>query len=155
MSGGHFFDIFWTFFQRQPQHQDTFQTFFGHFSGRLPGSPKRHFGTLCGHFSQNFGQNFLGYFPSNFFPKCPGICSFNFSQKFPGIFSFQFSFFFPPVFFSLVFVPDIFPAQPQHRTLSRHFLDIFLGSCQEAPKGILGHFLDIFRQFLVLTPFTT
>ena len=43
---GHFFDIFWTFFQRQPQHQDIFQTFFGHFSGRLPGSPKRHFGTF-------------------------------------------------------------------------------------------------------------
>ena len=51
MSGGHFFDIFWTFFQRQPQHQDTFQTLFGHFSGRLPGSPKRHFGTFFGHFS--------------------------------------------------------------------------------------------------------
>ena len=46
MSGGHFFDIFWTFFQRQPQHQDTFQTLFGHFSGRLPGSPKMHFGTF-------------------------------------------------------------------------------------------------------------
>ena len=44
MSGVHFFDIFWTFFQRQSQHQDTFQTLFGHFSGRLPGSPKRHFG---------------------------------------------------------------------------------------------------------------
>ena len=52
MSGGHFFDIFWTFFQRQPQHQDTFQTLFGHFSGRLPGSPKRHFVTLFGHFSR-------------------------------------------------------------------------------------------------------
>ena len=51
MSGGHFFGIFWTFFQRQPQHQDTFQTLFGHFSGRLPGSPKRHFGTFFGHFS--------------------------------------------------------------------------------------------------------
>ena len=25
---GHFFDIFWTFFQRQPQHQDIFRTFF-------------------------------------------------------------------------------------------------------------------------------
>merc|ERR1711963_790553 len=41
---GSFFCIFWTFFQRQPQHQDTFQTLFGHFSGKLPGSPKRHFG---------------------------------------------------------------------------------------------------------------
>ena len=51
MSGGHFFDIFWTFFQRQPQHQDTFQTLFGHFSGRLPGSPKRHFGRFSWHFS--------------------------------------------------------------------------------------------------------
>ena len=43
---GTFFDIFWTFFQRQPQHQDIFQTFFGHFSGRLPGSPKRPFGSF-------------------------------------------------------------------------------------------------------------
>ena len=45
-SGGHLFDIFWTFFQRQPQHQDIFHTFFGHFSWRLPGSPKRSFGTF-------------------------------------------------------------------------------------------------------------
>ena len=41
------------------------------------------------------------------------------------------------------------------RTLSRHFWDIFLGGCQEAPKAILGHFFAHFRQFLVLTPFTT
>ena len=36
-------------------------------------------------------------------------------------------------------------ANPSTRTFSRHFLDIFLGGCQEAPKGTLGHFFDIFR----------
>ena len=55
----------------------------------------------------------------------------------------------------LTFSGHFSSANPSTRTLSRHFLDIFLGGCQEAPKGILGHFLDIFRQFLVLTPFTT
>ena len=52
-SGGHFFNIFWTFFQRQPQHQDTFQTLFGHFCRRLPGSPKRHFGRFFVYFFVN------------------------------------------------------------------------------------------------------
>ena len=35
-------------------------------------------------------------------------------------------------------------ANPSTRTFSKHFLDIFLGGCQEAPKGILGQFFDIF-----------
>ena len=55
----------------------------------------------------------------------------------------------------LAFSGHFSSASPITRTLSRHFLDIFLGGCQEAPKGILGHFLDILRQFLVLTPFTS
>ena len=81
MSGGHFFDIFWTFFQRQPQHQDTFQTLFGHFSGRLPGSPKRHFGTLFGHSSatSRFDPFYdLRCFPFffSFFLFCPGGVTF-------------------------------------------------------------------------------
>ena len=36
------------------------------------------------------------------------------------------------------------------QTFSRHFFDIFLGGCQEAPKGLLGHFFDIFQLFPVL-----
>ena len=31
-------------------------------------------------------------------------------------------------------------ASPSTRTLSRNFLDIFLGGCQEVPKSISGHF---------------
>ena len=83
MSGGHFFDIFWTFFQRQPQHQDTFQTL-----------------------SRHFLDIFLG------------------------------------------------GCQEAPKGILGHFLDIFLGGCQEAPKGILGYFLDIFWQFHVLTAFS-
>ena len=51
----------------------------------------------------------------------------------------------------LTFSGHFSSASPSTRTLSRHFLDIFLGGCQEAPKGILGYFLDIFWQFHVLT----
>ena len=76
MSGGHFFDIFWTFFQRQPQHQDTFQTLFGHFSGRLPGSPKRHFGTLFGHFSGRLPGSPKRHF-GIFFGHFLAICHFD------------------------------------------------------------------------------
>ena len=54
----------------------------------------------------------------------------------------------------LTFSGHFSSANPSTRTLSRHFLDIFLGGCQEAPKGILGYFLDIFWQFHVLTAFS-
>ena len=50
----------------------------------------------------------------------------------------------------LTFSKHFSSASSSTRTFSRHFLDIFLGGCQEAPKGLLGHFFDIFRQFLVL-----
>ena len=45
----------------------------------------------------------------------------------------------------LTFSGHFSSASPSTRTFSRHFLDIFLGGCQEAPKGTLGHFFDIFR----------
>ena len=44
----------------------------------------------------------------------------------------------------LTFSGHFSSANPSTRTFSIHFLDIFLGGCQEAPKGILGHFFDIF-----------
>ena len=54
----------------------------------------------------------------------------------------------------LTFSGHFSSASPSTRTLSRHFLDIFLEGCQEVPKSILGEFLDIFRQFIVLTAFS-
>ena len=47
----------------------------------------------------------------------------------------------------LTFSGHFSSANPSTRTLSRHFLDIFLGGCQEAPKGILGHFWTFFGNF--------
>ena len=45
----------------------------------------------------------------------------------------------------LTFSGHFSSANPSTRTFSRHFWGIFLGGCQEAPKGILGHCFDIFR----------
>ena len=53
----------------------------------------------------------------------------------------------------LTFFGHVSSANPSTRTFSRHFLDIFLGGCQEAPKGPLGHFFDIFQQLPVLALF--
>ena len=133
MSGGHFFDIFWTFFQRQPQHQDTFQTLFGHFSGRLPGSPKRHFGTLFGHSSAI--SRFDPFYELRCFPFFVGSSFF---------FSFLLFLSFRSGHFSCAT-----PAQDTFQTLFGHFSGRLPGS----PKSHFGTLVGHFRQFLVLTHF--
>ena len=55
----------------------------------------------------------------------------------------------------LIFSGHFSSASPSTRTLSRHFLDIFLGGCQEAPKGILGDFSAFFGNFSFLTTFNS
>ena len=126
MSGGHFFDIFWTFFQRQPQHQDTFHTLFGHFCWEAARRPQKAFWNIFWTF---FGK--FSFYPFYEFPL------------------FLFSFLLFIFFFSLVFVPDIFPAQPQHQdtfqTLFGHFSGRLPGSPKRHFGTLFGHFSAISR----------